>query len=144
MNIRKATKKDFKGIGKIIKEEFSKPPYKEKWTYDELDKTLKGYFKIGYAYVAIIDKEIVGAIIIREEFYVGGRYIIIEELVVSSKFQGKGIGKKLVEKVESITKIKKIHTIYLSAHRKSKAFKFYNKLGYKESKQMAIMGKKIK
>ena len=144
MNIRKATKKDFNEIGKLIKEEFIKPPYNEKWSPSASNKTLNHYFKIGYAYVAVIDKEIVGAIILREEYYVGGLYVIIEELIVSGKNQGKGIGKELIKKVESIAKTKKVHTIYLSANRKSNALKFYNKLGYKESKQMAVMGKVIK
>jgi N-acetylglutamate synthase-like GNAT family acetyltransferase len=32
MKIRKATKKDFGEIAEIIKNEYGKPPYNEKWT----------------------------------------------------------------------------------------------------------------
>ena len=141
MKIRKATKKDLKGIGKLIIEEFNKPPYHDGWTAKSAQKTLNNYFNIGYGLIAVENKEIVGAVIIRDDPYAKGLYIVIEELIVKSNVQGKGIGKKLIKEVEKIAKKKKAHSIYLYTHRKSGAFNFYKKLGYKESKGMATMGK---
>lgn len=142
--IRKATLKDTNAIAKLIKEEFNKQPYEDGWT----DKTSRGivryFLKIGYGFVLIEGKKIIGVVIARDEPYAQGTYINIEELVVSSEYQGKGYGKKLIQELERIGKKKKAHVIYFSANKKSKAFNFYKKLGYKESKQMVILGRKIK
>jgi len=144
MKIRKAEKKDLKKIGDLMKLEFNKPPYNDGWTDKSVRKTINNYFKIGYGFVAIENDEIVGAIIVRDDPYAKGLYIVIEELVVRNDMQKKGIGKRLILELEKVARKKKAHTIYLYSHRKSGAFKFYKKLGYRESKDMATMGKKLK
>ena len=57
MRIRKAAKKDIKEIAKLMIEEFSKPPFKEKTTINSVIKSLNFYFKIGKAFVAVEDKK---------------------------------------------------------------------------------------
>ena len=144
MKIRKATKKDIIKIAKLIKTEFNKPPYNDGWTDKRAKITTTNYLRIGYGFVAIINNKIAGAIIIRDDPYSKGLYIIVEELIVDSKFQKQGIGKALIKIIEKEAKRKKAHTVYLYTSRKSRAFKFYKKLGYKESKSIAAMGKVLK
>jgi len=144
IKIRRATKKDIPKIGDLIKEEFNKPPYLDGWTDNSVKRTLENYFKIGYGFIAFAKGEIIGAVIIRDDPYAKGLYLAIEELVVKKEFQKQGIGKGLIEAVEKVAKSKKAHSVYLYTHRKSGAFKFYKKLGYKESKNMATLGKKLK
>ena len=62
MRIRKATKKDIREIAKLMIEEFSKPPFKEKTTINSVINSLNFYLKIGKAFVAVEDKKIVGIV----------------------------------------------------------------------------------
>ncbi len=59
MKIRKTTKKDYKRIAELIKKEFIKPPYKEKWTIKAALKSLKHCLKVGEMLVAVIDGKVV-------------------------------------------------------------------------------------
>jgi N-acetylglutamate synthase-like GNAT family acetyltransferase len=143
MKIRKATKKDFPEIGKLIKNEYIKPPYKESWTPQSALKTLNYYNKI--ANITILsDKNIIGFIIWREEQYNKGKNIIIEEIIIDSKYQKKGLGKKLVQHVEAQAKKKKINAIFLSANKKSNAFKFYKKQGFINHDNFVLMEKEMR
>lgn len=144
MKIKKATKKDFWEIAKIIKKEYGKKPYFEKWTEKNAIKTLNYYSKVGNIYVCIIRKSIVGAIILRKEYYNKGYHLIIKELVVDEKFQGKGIGKELVNFVEEFCRKNKIRAINLYANKKALAYKFYVKRGYKHYKHMSYFSKELK
>jgi len=142
--IRKATKRDFKQIAEIIKKEYGKKPYYEVWEEKDTLKTLTYYSKVGKIYVAVVEKEVVGVIITRQEFYNGSHNIIIEELVVNSKKQGKGIGKEMMEYVEVLSKKKKVKAINLFASKKAKAYNFYKKIGYKHDKNFVSFSKRLK
>ncbi len=144
MKIRKTTLKDVNAIAKLVKTEFNKKPYNDGWTDFTSQKAVRSFLKKGLGFVATEGNKIIGAIIANEEPYAKGTYWEIQELVVGRKFQRKGIGKKLVERLEDFAKKKKVATIYFSTHKKSEAFKFYKKMKYSVSKDMVIMGKKIK
>ena len=145
MKIRKATKKDFGRLVELIRIEYGKSPYNEKWTKGSGLKTLRYYLKIGgEIYTAEIDKRVVGFIISRGEYYNKGISTIVEELVVERRFQGKGIGKALLKRVEDNSKKAKINEIYLTTSKKAPAFKFYKKLGYVPAKYTVYMKKRLK
>lgn len=143
MKIRKLTKKDFKEVYNIMKKEYGKTPYNEKWNWKNGLKVLNYYLKIGKGYVAIIDDKIVGFTIIRKEPSNEGMWLIVEELAIDSKCQGKGIGRKLMEKVESICKKNKIKYIHLMTSKKAPAYKFYKRMGYKADKNAVYFGKRL-
>lgn len=143
MKIRKATKKDFNKIAELINKEYSKSPYKEPWKKLDAIKTLEYFSKIGSIYV-LTDKEIVGFIIFRIEFYNGSKGIMIEDLVVDSDFQGKGYGKKMVEYVEDFGRKQKVKGIWLLASKEAPAYHFYKKIGYKLKEKMRVFGKELK
>jgi ribosomal protein S18 acetylase RimI-like enzyme len=144
MQIRKANKKDFLEMANLIKIEFAKPPYNDKWTIENALKTLNNYEKQGNLYVSILDKQIVGLIAIRKSYYSIGQMAFIEELLVKEQFQGKGIGKSLVKKAEEDLKKDNIKFIYLSTNKRAPAVKFYKALGYRPSKNVLFMNKKLK
>lgn len=83
-------------------------------------------------------------IIVRKEYYNTGYNLVIEELVVGEKFQGRGIGKKLVGFVEEYCRKNKIKSINLYASKKSLAYEFYKKIGYTHYRHMSYFSKKIK
>ena len=144
MKIKKATKKDLKEIAKLMRTEFAKPPFKEKASLNAVLKSLNFYMKIGKIYTAQIKQKIIGIIIFKEEQFWKGRIILIEDLAIDEKVKKQGIGKKLVNYVESHAKKRKAKFIGFITHKKSNAVKFYQKQGYKIKKDSIIMRKDIK
>ena len=144
IEIRNANKKDVSGISELVLKEFNKKPYRDKWTSRTAGAAVQNFLKIGWGFVAIENKKIVGAIIVRDEPYGKGLLIPIEQFVVDADFQKRGIGSLLLKKVEEKAKKKKANAIYLSVWEKAQAFKFYLGRGYKESKEIKIIGKKIR
>ncbi len=141
--IRKAKANDLKKISVIFRTEFGKPPYNEKWPEKIAMKKLKEYYKDNYMFVLEIEKEIAGFIIGSLNTWHDGIRGFVDELVVSSKFQGKGYGTKLIKHFENFIKKKGSKKISLFSVTKSKAFKIYKKLGFKKE-DLVSMVKKIK
>ena len=131
MKIRKAEPSDKKIITQIFKTEYSKPPYNEKWEKKELSKTIKNYFKNKIIYI-IEKKETIGFLIECTYTWWDGQRGIINEIIISKKFQGKGYGKQLIKHFEKQLKKRNVKKVNLMSVTKSKAFKIYKKLGYKE------------
>ena len=131
MKIRKAEPSDKKIITQIFKTEYSKPPYNEKWEKKELSKTIKNYFKNKIIYI-IEKKETIGFLIEGTYTWWDGQRGMINEIIISKKFQGKGYGKQLIKHFEKQLKKRNVKKVNLMSVTKSKAFKIYKKLGYKE------------
>jgi len=130
--IRAAKKSDLNEIVKILVGEFAKPPYNEKWGKKEASNKIKEYFKFCKFFVAEINREIAGFIIASSYYHVAKK-LWIYELVVSEKFQGRGIGKALIDAAINHFKKEKITGVRLIASKKARAFKFYKKLNFKET-----------
>ncbi len=143
MRIRKATKKDITEIAKLMIEEFSKPPFKEKTTINSVIKSLNFYFKIGKAFVAVEDR-IVGIVVFKVEQWWEGPVILIEDLAIKGDFKKQGIGKKLTDEVEKYGKKIKANSVSFATNIKSSAVKFYTKQGYKKEKNRIFMRKNLK
>jgi len=144
MRIRKATKKDVREIAKLMIEEFSKPPFKEKTPINSIIKSLNFYFKVGKTFVAIENKKIVGIVVFKVEQWWEGPVILIEDLAVKEDFKKQRIGKKLIEEVEKYGKKMKASAVSFAMNGKSSAVKFYTKQGYKKEKNRIFMRKSLK
>ena len=144
MRIRNATKRRVKETAELMLGEFSKPPFNEKVTLNDVLKSLNFYFKIGKAYVMIANNKIAGIVIFKIEQYWEGPVIIIEDLAVKEIFKRQGIGKMLIDKVEAYAKKNKIKAIYFQTDKRSSAVKFYQRQEYKFRKNVISMEKKIK
>jgi ribosomal protein S18 acetylase RimI-like enzyme len=131
MKIREATKADISAIARLMLDEFSKHPFKERATIGAVIKSLNFYFKIGKSFVAVIDDRIVGVLIFKTEQWWNGRVLLIEDLAVKDEFKNQGIGKQLIDKIENYARTNKVKTITFSTNRKSSSIKFYKKQGYK-------------
>ena len=143
MQIRKAAKKDVSEMVKLMIKEFSKPPYNDKWTIKSSKESILRSMKIGVAYVCVDNKKIIGLISITKEPYYEP-IALIDNLIVESSYQGKGIGKLLVKKVEETYRKKGFSMLYTITNKKAPAVKFYKKLGYKEGKGNITLSKKLK
>ena len=131
MKIRKAKKSDLKKISEIFRIEYSKNPYNEKWGSKALTKT-KEYYKNNFIYVIESEKEIIGFVIFSTYLWYDNKRGLIDEIVVSAGYRGKGYGKKLLKFAENFLKKKGIRTLNLFSLKKSSAFRFYKKQGFKE------------
>ena len=132
MKIRKAKSSDLKKIANIFKTEFAKKPYNEKWTEQGALKEIKIYFKKSLIFIIAEKNEIEGFLVVMIDSWWDGKRSFIKEIIIAEKSQRKGYGKALTSYFENYSKKRKIKTISLMSNKKSKAFKIYKKLGYKE------------
>jgi ribosomal protein S18 acetylase RimI-like enzyme len=131
IKITKAKRRDLAEISRILREEYGKHPYHETWTKKTALARIKDFFKWHETYVAKENNEILG-FVITEMFMWGDKERgMIDELVISSSHQSKGVGTKLMNYAEVALKREGAKNIVLSAHKKAKALDFYKKRGYK-------------
>lgn len=133
MKIRKANSKDFPVITFLIK---------ELWKHRRLNKSklqtiYNKHLKSGKLFfLHIEDGEPNGLITLNTKLDIEnlGKVGLIEEFVVSEKYRGKGIGKKLMN--HALKEAKKLGCVevqlYSNLKRKS-AHKFYKKSGFKNT-----------
>lgn len=130
MNIRELHSEDYEAVYKFIVNEMQHSEVSFKDMSESLDsmKANDSYL----LYVAEHNNQVIGFVSAVKLFgCIDNCYIDITCLVVSQHFQGKGIGKSLLEFVESIGHTYKIKnfSIISGLHRKE-AHDFYKKNGY--------------
>ena len=134
MIIRKFKKEDANEVFKLVSKTFNKfvaPEFTKKgikkWLEEQTSEKQIQRLKIRDIYVAIINNKIVGMI-------EGNRNDKITRLFVDKKYHGKGIARKLMNKIEKLyrkkgsTKIKVCSSLY--------AQKFYEKISYKKTTRL--------
>jgi predicted N-acetyltransferase YhbS len=136
VSLRPAKKTDLGFCAELLRKEFSKAPYKEKWTEAKAARAVRLWARHPKSAIYVI--EIGGqkaGIIFGSEFYSEpeGNGFFVEEFAVTESQQGKGIGRKALTLLEKKLKKKDYKALTLLSHRKSKAFKFYQKIGFKKS-----------
>lgn len=63
--------------------------------------------------------------------YPDKNFLVIEDVIVSMKFRGRGIGKKLLESLDSFAlEMNCVYAILISSDFREGAHEFYKKLGY--------------
>ena len=140
LSIRKAGKGDIKEISNIFREESSKKPYLQEHTEKTSLIKIKDLFRNGHVYVIEVDKKVVGFSASNIRY---GKNAFIDEIWIKSAYHKKGIGKTLLGFVEDVYRKKGLKSIKLISDKKSGAFYFYKKLGYKEKSQYVLMVKKL-
>lgn len=144
VRIRKAKKENLKSIADVFRIEYGKRPYNEKWNEKDCLKRVKQYFKHSKIAVLEVDDKVSGFIMYDLYLWYDGLRGYIQEIAIFKEHQGKGYGRKLIDYFENVCKKKGITKISLHSHNKSKAFKIYNKLGFKEDKTLVYMIKKLR
>jgi len=100
--IRKGEKKDMPSVLDLIIElaVFEKEPNAVKISVEDLVKNGRKENPSFYTFVAEIDREIVGMALFYDRFSTwDGPSLHLEDLIVTEKFRGNGIGKALYDKV---------------------------------------------
>ncbi len=143
MKIREAKKGDISKMAQLMIKEFSKSPYNDKWTKESSEKSVKSDLITGVGYIVEENKKIIGFILIRKDI-LDKVCLFIENLIVDSDYQGKGVGTKLVKFIEEKYSKKEGCIISLTTNKKSSAHNFYKRLGFKENKENINMSKELK
>ena len=117
--IKKASKEEVKKFGKKEWRKFDIEHYGRSFKWVEKE----------FLFKAIDSGKIAGYVKFK---YVCG-VVYLSTLIIASEKRGKGIGKKLMERVERTAKNLKAHKIFLFTGEKWDVGQFYEKLGYKKT-----------
>jgi len=142
MKIRTAKIKDVDWIVELFIEESRKKPYNENWNKKIAKQKILEDFKNNKVFI-LDDKTNIGFIMLRETLWEKEKIGHIELIIVSSKNQGKGYGKKLLDFSENFFKKKGIKRSVLYSEKGSVAFDIYKKRDYKET-NLVMMEKNLK
>lgn len=121
---------------------FSSPPWNEQWSENAAKQRLYETFAtpgfVGFGYM--IDGQLQGFITGNTEQWLNSRLFYLKEMCISSRYQGKGIGKKLLQHLKESNQQQGINKIYLMTKRDTPALQFYLSQGFALSEKMVVMG----
>ncbi len=131
-------------VAKLLKKEFLKPPYNETWILSKIISRVEEVFQDNrkYCFVALENHAVIGVVLASTFIFRDGERCFVEEFVIDSKSQNKGIGTQLLGRLEDECRKAKIKTLWLTANQKSNAKNFYTKNGFKAS-DYRLMEKRI-
>lgn len=111
---------------------YAEPPYEEHWSKERALQRLMNFFKNSkeFCFFASDNNKLIGFIFCITDIWDDGIHVFIEDNVVNLDYRGKGIGTKLVQKLEETVKEKRIKGIDLMTSNKSEAYNFWKKKGY--------------
>ena len=131
--VRLSISTDMPQVLRLIKElaAFEKEPNAVKITVDTLIKEGFGKNPSFTCFVAEVEEEIIGMALVYDRFSTWkGRSVHLEDLIVSEKIRGTGVGKALYSKViayAAAQKVKRLEWVVLDWNKG--AIKFYEKSG---------------
>lgn len=133
MKIRKVEDKDIQDVQDLLKElgysVSDMSSFKSIWDKILLSKDMS-------ILVAENEKKIVGylAYSIKPQLRLSGYCMEIDELSISEKFRGQGIGSSLLSHAKEIARTNKVKVMIISTNRERESYKrgFYLKQGFKE------------
>jgi GNAT superfamily N-acetyltransferase len=131
--IRKAAKEDCKAMMKLVHElaEYEKMPQEVTIDFDHFVESGFGPDPVWWAYVAEVDKTIVGFALYYIRFSTWkGQRMYVEDLLVTESMRGKGIGRLLFNHLTEDAHDKKLNGItWQVLDWNEPAINFYKKLG---------------
>jgi GNAT superfamily N-acetyltransferase len=101
----------------------------------EIFKSLSAYSN-HELYVALADLEVIGTftlLIVHHLSHHGARSLVIEDVVVQARWQGKGVGRQMMEFAVARGKQLQCYKLVLSSGlRRERAHEFYERLGFQK------------
>ncbi|QSX04670.1 GNAT family N-acetyltransferase [Sedimentibacter sp. zth1] len=134
INIRRISQEDFEKVSKIVCRNFMEVNIKD-YTKEEMERLrdiytpekINSISNMAHMYVACINEEIVGCGAIHS-FWGKEDESMLRTIFVQPEFHGKGIGRKLIETLESDEIFKRAKRVEVPASITS--YEFYIKMGY--------------
>ena len=147
MKIRKIKKSDLLACSKILEDAYSRKPYNEIFRQDINAKNyIKGKYKNckNNSFVAIDENnQIVGFIFLNLSSWSDGLQAILEEIVIKTDFQDRGVGRELIEYSHNYLNSLGVKSIMLWAKNDERLLKFYKDKGYSTAEDFVVMFKNI-
>jgi GNAT superfamily N-acetyltransferase len=144
-NIQCLKDDNLRSCAELYVEVFNSAPWNDDWTLDTAYKRLHDIFMtpnfVGVVYEE--DNKIKGAVFGNCEYWYQGMHYNLKEMFVSQKFQGTGIGSKLLKAVQESIKEYNVNTLILFTSKGNKTSDFYKKNAFNELESMAMMAKNI-
>lgn len=141
MKLRRAKPTDINSIMELLAQ-LDRPLPMDRYEAKKFQKLIKSYIQFnsnninrGIILAATSNSKIIGLVsyVLLERLNQSFREFWIPELVVSKEYRNRGIGKLLIQKCESIAKIKKCFRIRLeSRNDRIDSHNFYRKVGFEQ------------
>ena len=141
--IRECNESDLSSCSTVLRETYSESPYKECWPEDRAREYLEVFLRFDPkgAFVATDNGKLIGALFGYTYPWHTGSVLFIQELFVSKKRRGKGIGRGLV--THALERTARDATVALIVSEGTDAAKFYEKLGLYKNEVYALRSGKI-
>jgi ribosomal protein S18 acetylase RimI-like enzyme len=130
ITIRKAAPKDNEAITQIWLDNLTSEPYSLAATRQTASEAVRRGIMAYDTRVACIQGVIVGFTMASVYRHINGRHLWVTELHVASNYQRRGIGRALLERLETDYRKADILSIELLSHQEASAFEFYQHLGF--------------
>ncbi len=133
VKIRPISKADLPACARILAAAYCRPPYRERLTLNFARRYLEGKYRSGrrQSFVALgPDKKVIGFQFVTLSAWSTGPQAIMEELAVDPKWQGRGIGTKLLNHTHAHLKARGVKSAMLWAKNDRRLPAWYKKLGY--------------
>jgi len=136
--IRPATKQDLSACTKIVVDEFNKQG--EHWATERARARLSELFENNpeLCFCFELDGKVIGQTYCEKYKFEKGDYFWVSDFAISSEYQGKGYGLKALQFIERFAKENGFNVLVLATHIERKAFKIYQKFGFKNTNYVLL------
>jgi len=131
--IRRARGTDLPACTKILVEEFGKQgePFTNETGRARLEELLSNNPDL--CFCLELEGKVIGFAFAERFKYAKGDYLWVSEFAINAQNQGKGFGLETLRFMEKLAKEKGFNSLYLAANIKERAFKIYEKFGFKKT-----------
>ncbi|HFI0177292.1 TPA: GNAT family N-acetyltransferase [Streptococcus suis] len=146
MELKELTLADIEMVKQLFLSVFSQEPWNDDWSDEEqLDRYIGDLLEHPRALCfGLIDQDSLIAISLGNiRYWYEGTEYRIEELCIARDYQGRGIGKDFLKRIEEQLVERKIVHILLQTERNLPAFSFYEKCGFRALEEDVTMVKKV-
>jgi len=146
MEIRKIQQNDLLICSKLLESAYSLPPHNETFKDNAAELYINGkyiYCKDNSFVMVNEENNVIAFIFLNISSWSQGLQAVLEEIVVDSNYQNKGVGKELLDYVNNYLKSLGVKSIMLWAKRDERLLDFYKKQGYSLADDYVVMFKNL-
>ncbi|HFI0903075.1 GNAT family N-acetyltransferase [Streptococcus suis] len=146
MELKELTLADMEMVKELFLSVFSQEPWNDDWSDEEqLDRYLGDLLSHPRALCfGLLDQgKLIALSLGHIRYWYEGTEYRIEELCIARNYQGRGIGKDFLKRIEEQLIVRNIVHILLQTERNVPAFSFYEKCGFRTLEEDVTMFKKV-
>lgn len=143
MIIRTINQDDLPTCAKLYTQTFSSAPWNENWSEQSALERLSHFYRSeGFLGIIALEQNAIGLALGNIEPYHSGPLFYLREMCTAENQQGKGIGGKVLQALQSELTLIGVNQIYLMTQRAIPATDFYIQQGFKLWNEMGFYSKK--